>query len=168
VNKEDSMNIRRQWHRFVLPFAVLVLLAACGKQPTPPPAPAPAPAPVATPAPAPVPPPAPVGVQVASIDLGTAAAPAQPGSIAPAVFASTDTIQAVVATTGTAAAAVLAAKWTYQDGQTVNESTQTIAPTGPASTTFTIEKADGWPAGKYAVEITLDGASVGKKDFEVR
>jgi hypothetical protein len=168
VNKEDSMNIRRQWHHFVLPLAVLVLLAACGKQPTPPPAPAPAPAPVATPAPAPVPPPAPVGVQVASIDLGTAAAPAQPGSTVPAVFASTDSIQAVVATTGTAAAATLAAKWTYQDGQTVNESTQTIAPTGPASTTFTIEKPDGWPAGKYTVEITLDGASAGKKDFEVR
>ncbi len=143
-----------------------VLLVACGGKPAPAPAPTPAPAPAPAPTapPAPAPAPAPVGVAVASIELGTATgAPATPG-----VFATTDAIVATVATTGTAASATLLARWTYQDGQVVNESTQQIAPTGPASTTFKIEKPDGWPAGKYAVEVLLDGASAGKRDFEVR
>ena len=43
-----------------------------------------------------------------------------------------------------------------------------VAPTGPATTTFTIEKADGWPVGRYKVEITLDGQAAGQKDFEIR
>lgn len=154
-------------------LAAAFVLAACGKQPAPPaPAPAPAPAPVATPAPTPppaaAPAPAPAGVQVASIDLGTAAAPPAAGAAAPMAFGTKDAIVALVSTTGTAAAATLAAKWTYEDGQVVNESTQAIAPTGPATTTFTIEKADGWPTGKYKVEIMLDGASAGTREFEVR
>jgi hypothetical protein len=62
----------------------------------------------------------------------------------------------------------LAAKWTYQDGQTVNESSQSIAPTGPAATAFQVAKPDGFPAGKYKVEITKDGVSAGTREFEVK
>ncbi len=153
--------------RFVATAVFAIALAACGKQepPAPAPMPAPAPAPVAMPAPMPV---APAGVQVASIDLGTAASPNQLAKDPTATFAPTGAINAVVSTTGTAASATLAAKWTYQDGQTVNETSQTIAPTGPASTTFTIEKPDGWPVGKYKVEITLDGQPAGSREFEVK
>ena len=83
-------------------------------------------------------------------------------------FTPQDTIYAAVSTTGSAANAVLNAKWTYQDGQTVNESSQTIAPSGPAVTTFHISKPDGWPAGTYKVEISLDGKPVASKDFSVK
>ena len=38
------------------------------------------------------------------------------------------------------------------DGQTVNESSQSIAPNGPAATAFQISKPDGFPPGKYKVE----------------
>ena len=61
----------------------------------------------------------------------------------------------------------LRARWTFQ-GQVVNESEQPIAPTGPAHTEFHISKPDGWPKGKYKVEITLNGTSVGSKDFEIK
>jgi len=50
----------------------------------------------------------------------------------------------------------------------VKEGTETIAPTGPAVTEFHISKPSGWPAGKYKVEIAVDGAPAGSKEFEVK
>jgi hypothetical protein len=83
-------------------------------------------------------------------------------------FAPTDTIFAVVETEGAAPAAVLTARWTYEDGQLVSETTETIAPTGPAVTEFHIAKPDGWPTGKYKVQIIADGRPAAERDFEVR
>ncbi len=148
-------------------LAGALALTACGKNEEP--APPPATAPVATPAPAPVtPPPAEVPVAVSSVDLGTAVGPDQKVTGATTTFAPKDTIYAVVSTTGMAPSAVLNAKFTYQDGQTVNESSQTIAPNGDAVTAFHISKPDGWPVGNYKVEISLNGASVANKDFSVK
>ena len=62
----------------------------------------------------------------------------------------------------------LAAKWTYQDGKTVNETTQDISPTGDANHEFHIVKATAWPKGDYKVEILLDGVSAGTKDFTIK
>jgi len=130
-------------------------LAACGKKEAPV---APAPPPITPPAaPAPVPAPVAVGVTISGIDLAKAIGPDQRAIGAQTVFAPTDTIYAVVSTNGSAQSVTLAAKWTYQDGQTVNESSQSIAPTGPAATAFQVAKPDGFPAGKYKVEITKDG-----------
>jgi len=82
-------------------------------------------------------------------------------------FAPGDTVYASVDTQGAAPTAALAAKWTYQDGQMVNEETQSIAPTGPATTEFHVSKPDGLPAGSYKVEILLDGVSVRTVTFKV-
>jgi outer membrane usher protein FimD/PapC len=49
----------------------------------------------------------------------------------------------------------------------VDESTQTIAPTGDARTEFHMSKPDGWPAGKYKLEVLVNGTTAGTKDFEV-
>ena len=83
-------------------------------------------------------------------------------------FKPNDTIYASVATEGTAASASLRARWTYGDGQVVDESTRTIAPGGRAMTEFHIAKPDGWPLGNYQVEIFLDGRSAETKKFEVK
>ena len=83
-------------------------------------------------------------------------------------FGPKDTIYASVATTGSAPSKTLTAKWTFQDGQTVKEGSETIAPTGPAVTEFHIAKPSGWPVGKYKVEISADGAPVSTKEFEVK
>jgi ABC-type oligopeptide transport system substrate-binding subunit len=83
-------------------------------------------------------------------------------------FKPNDTIYGSILTEGSAATATLKARWTYQDGQVVNESTQTIAPTGDARTEFHISKPDGWPAGKYKLEVFLNGSSAGTRDFEVQ
>ena len=50
----------------------------------------------------------------------------------------------------------------------IKEGTESIAPTGPATTEFHIVKPGGWPAGKYKVEIGVDGSPAGSKDFEVK
>jgi hypothetical protein len=69
---------------------------------------------------------------------------------------------------GTSPQATLRARWAYQDGQVVKELLETIAPTGKARTEFHIVKPDGWPAGKYSVTVSLDGAAAGTKEFEVK
>lgn len=84
-------------------------------------------------------------------------------------FGVRDTIYVRVKTDGSSPGATLAAKWTYQDGQTVEESSQTIAPTGGETVhEFHIQKATAWPAGNYKVEILLDGVSAGSKDFAIK
>lgn len=149
-----------------LALAGALVMTACGKkEETPPPV---ATTPPATTTPPPATAMAPAGVTVASVDLGTAVGPDQKVTSPTTTFGAKDTIYAAVSTTGAATNSTLGAKWTYQDGQTVNDSSQTIAPTGPAVTTFHISKPDGWPAGNYKVEITLDGKSVSSKDFTVQ
>lgn len=149
--------------------AAALVLSACGKkEEAPAPVVAPAPPAATQPAPAPTPPPAPAPVSFSALTLGNAI---DAGSkvVAPmATFATTDTIYAAVDTTGVAASAAIGARWTFGDGQVVDESSQSIAPTGPATTTFHIAKPDGWPVGSYKVEISLDGKPVAAQGFEVK
>jgi hypothetical protein len=140
-----------------------VALAGCKKKDdmaatTPPATTEPAPAPV-EPAPAPTP------ASVTSVDLGNAVGADNKVTMASTSFAKADTIHASVATDG--AGGKLNAKWTYQDGQTVDSQDKDVAG-GPQVTDFSISKPDGWPAGKYKVEISLDGNVVQSRDFEVK
>jgi len=149
-------------------LAATLTLAACGKKeeaaaPTAAPA-ATAAAPASPPAAAPAPAPA---VSLASIDLGSAVGADQKVTTATTSFTPKDSIYAAVSTTGSGNATI-AVKWTYQDGQTVKEDSKTIAPTGPATTSFEISKPDGWPAGNYKVDVTLNGQPAGTKDFSVK
>lgn len=82
-------------------------------------------------------------------------------------FRPNDTIYASVATEGSASSATLRARWTFEDGQVVDEATQTIAPNTGARTEFHIAKPSGWPIGKYKVEVSLDNKVVETKNFEV-
>jgi hypothetical protein len=80
-------------------------------------------------------------------------------------FRPNDTIYASVATEGSAQSATLRAKWSFENGQLVDEATQTIAPNNRARTEFHISKPDGWPAGKYKVEVFLNDQSADAKTF---
>ncbi|HUF31564.1 MAG TPA: hypothetical protein VMM77_13005, partial [Gemmatimonadaceae bacterium] len=82
-------------------------------------------------------------------------------------FAPTDQIHVAVETTGSAASATLTARWTYEDGQVVDETTRSIAPTGRTFTEFHIGQATGLPSGDYKVTILLNGTEVETKDFVV-
>lgn len=113
--------------------------------------------------------PAMVEFKVATFDVGKGLDADKRLATVSSEFAPTDTIFVSVATEGSTNAATLGAKWTFgSDGQLVNEMTESIAPAGPARTEFHISKPGGFPVGNYKVEITLDGASVGTKEFQVK
>lgn len=79
-------------------------------------------------------------------------------------------IYASVATTGNTDNATLNAKWSYVEGkaQPFSTTSESIATTGPAVTTFKVENPNAWPQGKYKVEISLNGRTVASEDFVVR
>lgn len=107
-------------------------------------------------------------VKVTDVSLGRAIGGDKKISDSTDSFRPNDTIYASVATEGSAPSATLRAKWTFEDGQTVDQSTRTIAPGGPERTEFHIAKPNGWPAGKYKVEVFLNDQSAGTKSFDVK
>lgn len=117
--------------------------------------------------PVPPPPAVPESVSFAGLTLGNAIDANQNVTAATTSFVPTDTIYAAVETKGAASNAVIVAKWTYGDGQFVNENSHSITTTSGAVTMFRIAKPDGWPVGKYKVDITLDGNPVANQAFEV-
>lgn len=175
----------------------LLLLSACGKDEPAAPASAPSAPSTTAPATPSTAMPAPAGTVAAPATSGTSAsiAPASPAP-APAAapltiakvtlgsavnaehqvtrpssrFAPNDkSIYASVATDGSSEGATLNAKWSYLEGtgQLVSSISQSIATDGPAVTTFKVQNPDLWPEGKYKVEISLDGKTVTKQDFEI-
>jgi hypothetical protein len=150
---------------YAILVAAAVALSACGKKEEPP---KPAAVPVPPPVQAPVA--APAGVSVASISLGKAIGADKKVSAATDAFAKSDTFYASIDTTGTGTA-TLKATWTYhKDGKVapVKEDTQTITPTGPATSEFHVSKPDGWPVGDYQVEVFVGDKSAGVKKFSVK
>jgi len=145
-------------------LALLVAAAlgttACGKKE------APQPAETAQPAPPPAP------LAVAGIDLGKAIDADHKVPAPATAFGVRDTIYASVATTGVGTNATLGATWSFVKASgdliKVNESAMTISPAGPVATEFHVTNAKPWPKGKYRVEIQLNGASAGTKDFEIQ
>ena len=110
---------------------------------------------------------------VSGVDLGNAVGADMRVTAPMTSFAPTDTIYVAVSTaTSDPAASVpgkLGAKWTHVDSsQTVHEETKDITFAGDGVTDFQISKPDGWPTGKYKVEISLDGAVVQTREFEVK
>ena len=146
-------------------------LVGCKKKEEPAPLP---PAAETAPAPAPAPAAMPATASVNSVDLGNAVGADMRVTAPMSSFSPKDaTIYAAVSTgTSDPAASVagkLGAKWTHVDsGQTVHDETKDITFSGDGVTNFQISKPDGWPAGKYKVEISLDGTVVQTREFDVK
>jgi hypothetical protein len=107
-------------------------------------------------------------VRVTSVDLGRSI-DAQGRLVGGATtnFATCDTVYVSVRTDGAASGSRLTARWMFEDGQVVDESSQTISTTGPATTEFHISNPGGFPAGSYRVEIQLDGRTVETREFNI-
>jgi len=82
-------------------------------------------------------------------------------------FSPKDTVFASVHTTGDRTMKITA-RWMYQDGQVVDEHSETISPRGDAYTEFHIVKPSGWPPGAYTLHVLLDGAAAQTKGFTVK
>ena len=107
-------------------------------------------------------------VEVARVDLGRGVGADNHITEQTEAFRPNETVYAAVITSGSAPSAEIKTRWTFQDGQVVDESTRTIAPTGDAVTEFHVSKPEGLPVGKYRVEVFLNGAPAATKEFEVR
>ena len=146
-------------YSLMLVLAVMLAFPACQKKEKPaaanPPATTPPPSTATAPA-------------VTGVELGKAIQPGKRVVQAQNTFAPADTIYAVVMTEGITDSATLIARWTYEDGQLVDESTQSIMMSGPAVTEFHIMKPSGWPAGRYQVQISLNGAPAKSAEFTVK
>ena len=137
---------------------IVAALAACAKKE----------APVDTTQAAPATVPAPSAFSVMDIDMGRHIDAEKKISDKTDDFAPKDTIYASIHTTGAATNKAVVAKWTFQDGQTVDEQTTTISPTGDGYTEFHIAKPAGFPKGKYTIHVLIDGAEVRTKDITVK
>lgn len=80
-------------------------------------------------------------------------------------FAPTDTIYASVETEGTGDG-TLTARWTFEDGQVVDERSESIGG-GAQVTEFHISNPDAWPVGHYEVVILLNGQETEREGFDV-
>jgi hypothetical protein len=114
--------------------------------------------------------PTPAAAKVTAIELGNAITDDGRVAVGAAktTFAPADTIYVSVLTDRPPAGATLSARWTYEDGQLVSENREELTSSDRNATEFHIAKPDGWPAGRYKVEIALNGQSAGAREFEVR
>jgi hypothetical protein len=106
-------------------------------------------------------------VQVAQVELGRNVDADKRVTDKTESFKPNDTIYASVVTNGAASGAELKVRWTFEDGQVVHESTEMISPTGNAATAFHISKPEGFPPGKYTVEVFVNGAPTRTQTFVV-
>lgn len=106
-------------------------------------------------------------ISVTDIDLGRTINPDLTVNDKTTTFRPSDVIYASVATEG-AAPATLGVRWTFNDNQVVDTGDREIHPTGNTRTEFHISKPDGFPVGHYKLEVTLNGASAGTKEFDVK
>jgi hypothetical protein len=87
-------------------------------------------------------------------------------------FAPRDTLYVSVVTNNATTGTMLKTIVTFQTGQVVDSSSQSVVPpmtTGGSSVTeFHLVKAGGWPTGDYTVEVWLDGQSAGTRTLTVR
>ncbi|MCR6625705.1 MAG: hypothetical protein NVV67_05430 [Pseudoxanthomonas sp.] len=143
-----------------------VALAGCKKKEEP----VVAPPAAVEPAPAPAEPvPAPMPVSATSVTVGNTAA-ADKSVAAVGMFGVKDKIIVSVKTdAATPANAAIDAKLTFQDGQVAAQQTANVVAGGADTTNIEFTKATNWPAGKYKVDVTLNGQPVGiTQEIEVK
>jgi predicted small lipoprotein YifL len=149
--------------RLTLPVAIAIsafALTGCGRKEAPP-------ADSVAAAPAPVTP-----AMVTTIETGKTLGADKRITDTTSTFAPNDTMFVSVVTSNASGSNQLKAVVTFQDGQVVDSSSQTIAtptmPGGSSVTEFHLAKPSGWPTGDYTVEVWLDGQSVGSRRLTVK
>ena len=159
------MKLNRISYALIVALAGTVALAGCKKKEE-----AVAPAPVVTePAPAPVEvAPAPA-VSTTSVTVGNMAA-ADKSVAAMSTFGTKDKIIVSVKTdAATAANAAIDAKLTYQDGQVAGQQTANVKAEDAGTTNVEFSNTNPWPAGKYKVDVTVNGQPAGMtQEIEVK
>lgn len=162
------MKQNRISYALMIALAGTVALAACKKKEEPVAAPPAATEPAPAPAPAPAEP-APAPVSATSVTVGNTAA-ADKSVAAVSTFTPKDKIIVSVKTDASAPTdATIDAKLTYQDGQVAGQQSTKRTADGDGTTNIEFTNANPWPAGKYKVDVTLNGQPVGMtQEIEVK
>lgn len=156
------------------PLATVLLitlcLAACGGDDKPaPPAPTKAPVEaVAEEAPAELPPMPTGDFRITSVTLGKAVDEEGQVRQPQDTFAPTDKIFAAVVSVGSSDGLTLAARWTAADGTVVASAGQSLNPSTPTVTTFSIAQPEPWPAGGYKLEVSVNDRVAETRSFLVQ
>lgn len=83
-------------------------------------------------------------------------------------FGTKDKIHASVVSVGSSEGLTLEARWTAADGTEVAKAGQSLSPTTPTVTTFSIAQPDPWPTGGYQVTISINGRAVETRSFVIQ
>jgi hypothetical protein len=115
---------------------------------------------------------APATLSVTGLDLGTSVGANMKLDAAMTTFGPMDTIIAAVSTaTSDPVASVtgkIGVKWSGPDGKVFNDEAREAKFTGNSVTDFRVANPAGYPVGKYKIEVSLNGAAVQSKDFEIK
>lgn len=104
-------------------------------------------------------------VEVTRVDLGNQVDADNRIATPMTTFATTDTMHASVVTAGTGG--TVTTRWLYEDGQVVHTEQKQV-PAGAQVTDFMVTNANGWPTGRYTMEVLVNGQVVQTREFEVR
>jgi hypothetical protein len=113
-------------------------------------------------------PPLPTGdYRIVSVTLGKAVDAEGQVAQAQEVFAPGDKIHAAVVAVGSSEGLTLSARWTSADGTEVAKAGQSLTPTTPTVTTFSVSQAGPWPVGDYRVEIAINDRVAETRSFRI-
>lgn len=114
---------------------------------------------------------APPAPRVSTIELGKQAGANLRVTETSSTFMTRDSVYLAVVTNNAADDSRLSARWTFQDGAVIDSSGQNVARdagTTTAVTQFRLVQEKGWPIGTYTVDVWLNDAPVGTRQFEVK
>ena len=83
-------------------------------------------------------------------------------------FKSSDGVFLSIRTKGTANKYTLSSRWLDPTGKQLTEYSQVIATAGQTDTVFSLSKPDGWPKGRYQVELSINGKPLRRVPFTVQ
>ncbi len=112
---------------------------------------------------------APAGdARLVGIEIGRSLNPDDSMRDATRLFLPTNVPHVSILLAGTGPQANVAVRWTREDGVVLERMSRAVALSGRAAAGFKLEQRDGWPLGKYVVEVLVNGVPAGTKEFEVR
>ncbi|WP_222566134.1 hypothetical protein [Novilysobacter antarcticus] len=156
--------------RYAVATALMASLALAGCKKDKPADNAVTPPPMSTPAPTQpaTPPPMSSAVSITSVTLGKKAGADKMIESATTEFATKDPIIVSVSTTGNSGSTKVHTRLVFEDGQVAGEESQSISTEGMETTNFTFNNANGWPAGTYTAEVSVDDAPPRSTKFTVK
>jgi hypothetical protein len=103
-------------------------------------------------------------LQLANIQVGRSLNQDRSIASITTLFKPSETVYVAVQTS--AGKGTISVKWKFRT-QVIDEPSKAVSYDGPASTEFHMQNSGGFPPGDYSVDVFIDGAQVGSRNFKV-